>query len=274
LSLARQFSLLQTPPPRSKKYLMPDFMEDNSMNSQNGLIASIKKLITEEFYRDLISVIIGIIVTFGGSALIQRCSEHKETRHALSMVRDELSGNLDMIELQKKRLAHEKRGSMAMLPYLHDPHDMPADSLDKYLDILSRSHYFALPDNSFAMLKSSQQIEKIGNKEMLRDLFSIYANMEHFQSSIHSHNSLKDGGISDYYSGLDSDLYQAMYKEADEGNAPYMIFSDMVSRSVLLRNYIVSTANGSNDYLVPRTDSLIAQTEMVIDLINKEVKNK
>jgi hypothetical protein len=249
-------------------------MEDNGTITQKGLIAAIKKLISEEFYRDLISVVIGIVLTFGVTALIQKHSDRKDARHVLAMVRDELDGNRLLVEGQKKRLAHEQRGAAAMLPYLHDPAGMPADSLVKYLDILSRTRYFALPENSFQMFESSQQIKNIDDKEMLRDLFAVYENMTHFVSSIHTHSSLKDRGIVDYYDHLDSDLYRAMYEEADEGNAPYMIFKDMAANSTPIRNYLVSTANGANDYLIPRADSLIAEIGTVIGLMNKELKQK
>ncbi len=238
---------------------------------RNRFLAFVKRLISEDFYRDLVSVVIGIVLTFGASALIRQCSDRKETKNVLTMVKHELSDNLAMIAAQKGYLAHEKSGATAMLPYIHDPERLPVDSLSKYLDVLSRSRYFVLPDNSFAVLKNSKQAQSLGNNELMRGLFATYADMTHFQSSIQTHNSLKDSGLFEYYSNLDSDLFRVIYEEIRERNDPHMIFPAMMRGSALLRNHIVATAGGSNDYLIPRADTLIAEIEAVIDMIEKEV---
>jgi hypothetical protein len=220
----------------------------------------------------VVSVIIGIIVTFGGSAMIQRCTEHKEATKVLSMVRDELEKNLDFVATKRRILIHEKAGAVAMKPYMHTPKSMPSDSLDKYLDILSRSKYFVLLTNSFEVLKSSQQIKNINDKELLRDLFTTYADMAHFQNNIASYNSLKDSGVDEYYSYLDSDTYDTLLREVDRVDELYIVFGDMVAGSPMLRKFIVSTASGGGDYLVPRADSLMAEMEYVIGLIDKDSK--
>lgn len=156
------------------------------------LARALGSLNTAEFYRNLISVVIGILVTFGGSALIQRCSERREVAHILSIVRDELQMNLARIEEQKERLLYEYAAAAALKPYIDAPESIPADTIDKYFNTLINTFYLQIATNSFEVLKNSSQIHYIPNKELIRDLFEIYEFMESGAAQVRSEYSDKD----------------------------------------------------------------------------------
>jgi hypothetical protein len=222
-----------------------------------------------DFALQLATVIIGILVTFGGSSLIQKRAERRDTAYILSMVKDELQKNISQLEQCKERLIFEYEAAKAMKPYMNAPELMPRDSLNKYITAIVNTRHFSYMTNSFEVLKSSSQVQSVRNKDLLRDLFSIYEAMNTYRNSILSYIALQEKGIEQVISVMDSDKYDAVMTNGD----PVVIFADMMTNPVV-RNFIVSTANGNNRFLIPRADELAAEITRIIGLIDGENHEK
>jgi hypothetical protein len=223
---------------------------------------------TVGYLRQLSTVVIGILITFGGSALIKMGADRKEAGEVLTMVRVELEKNLARATAQRDRLVHEMDGARAMKPFIHSPEAIPGDSLTKYLDVITDTQTADYLTNSFEMLKTSH-LRSVRNRELLRDLYTVYENAQHFEAGVRAYNSLKVRGLGDYFAQLDSDLFDALL--TIDPRARHAIFADMM-RSPVMRNYIVSAADENYKNLIPDADRLIAEISSAIGMIDREVK--
>jgi hypothetical protein len=223
---------------------------------------------TVGYLRQLSTVVIGILITFGGSALIRMGANRHETGQVMTMVRDELQKNLALTTKQRERLIHEMQGAQAMKPYIHSPEAIAGDSLTRYLDVITDTWTANFLTNSFEMLKSSH-LQSIRDKELLRELFTTYENTQHFESSVRDYNSLKERGLVDYFANLDSDLFDALLTV--DPRARHDIFADMMKSSIM-RNYVVSAADENYKNLIPDADRLANEIAGAIGMIDKEIK--
>lgn len=214
-------------------------------------------------------VVIGILITFQGSAWIERFTERKDRNYILSMVRDELVKNRDKLIMQKDVLTHEEAGSAAIKPYLNDPKLIPRDSLSKYSWVLTRIKTYGFTSNSFDVLKSSSQIQTIRNKELLRRLFEIYEDIETAHNGVINFYSQKQNGMSGYLEELDSDTYDAAFTSEDPSE---FIIHILGNRSI--RNYIIATANGNNHYLIPEIERLEDEIAATVAILDNEVNGR
>ncbi len=230
---------------------------------------TIRRWKTSDFLRQLASVIIGILITFGGSTLIQRCSERREVAQVLSMVRDELQINLHGIERQKEYRAHDFAGAKAIRPYVDSPESMPVDSLYKYINVFfgDRS-YFGCLTNSLEVLKNSEQIHYIRNKKLIRDLFMVYENMKNFQESTKEFHSQRIIGFNDYIVSGSSDITESVL--TDPSVLPKAFAEGIKTPSV--RQFIIYTDSGNNGigFILRLADQLITDITKVINMIDKE----
>jgi hypothetical protein len=225
---------------------------------------------TVGYLRQLSTVVIGILITFGGSALIKVAGDRHEAGQVLTMVRDELGKNLARATEQRTRLVHEMEGARAMKPFIHSPGALPGDVLARYLDVITDTETAAYLTNSFEMLKGAH-LKAVRNRELIRNLFTVYENTGHFESSVRTYNSLKERGLTDYFANLDSDLFDALLT-LDPG-ARHAVFADMM-RSPVMRNYVVSAADENYKNLIPDADRLTAEIESAMEMIDQEVKNR
>lgn len=224
-----------------------------------------------DYIRQLSIVVIGIFITFQGSAWIAQKSQRREAAYILSMVKDELVKNRHNVENQLELLEFEFAGAKAMKPHIHHPESIHPDSLNKYVSIITRVRNYGFVANSFEVLKNSSQFQTIKNKDLLRDLFSVYEELNNFSSGIDSYNAMKSDGMENYFSSLDSGAYDAMHDETD---GVFLIFSGIMDNAAM-RNYIVTTAYGNNvDYLIPYSRELIEWITAIIDRIDDVTEGK
>jgi hypothetical protein len=225
---------------------------------------------TVGYLRQLSTVVIGILITFGGSALIKMANDRHEAAEVLTMVKDELGKNLTRATAQRERLVHEMEGARAMKPFINSPEAIPDDVLARYLDVITDTETAAYLTNSFEMLKGAH-LKAVRNRELTRNLFTVYENTGHFESRIRAYNSLKERGLSDYFANLDSDMFDALLTL--DPAARHAVFADMM-RSPVMRNYVVSAADENYKNLIPDADRLTSEIESAIEMIDREVKKR
>lgn len=94
---------------------------------KTNLIEKVKRMSTEyrfgDFFRNFIAVVLGIVITFAGSDLIEERKIRNEVKDALSLVKDEILLNRETIEELMEQELFEQRGACYLLQY--------KDSIDK-----------------------------------------------------------------------------------------------------------------------------------------------
>jgi len=78
-----------------------------------------------EYIRQTSIVVIGVLITFVGSELVTRCSEQKDIKSTMLLIRDELKSNRDQFEDVMSEFNKDKRISTLLVE--HD-NEVPDDT--------------------------------------------------------------------------------------------------------------------------------------------------
>ena len=101
-----------------------------------NLIEKVKRMSTEyrfgDFFRNFIAVVLGIVITFAGSDLIEERKIRNEVKDALSLVKDEILLNRETIEELMEQELFEQRGACYLLQYKDSIDKASPDSIEKY----------------------------------------------------------------------------------------------------------------------------------------------
>ncbi len=190
-----------------------------------------------DFFRQLATVVVGIIITFGGSSLIQRNAQKREARHLLEMVKMELEHNTRQARGQKEWFEYEKSGAKAFRPYIDNPSAIPADTLERYVDIQS-SKVFPGSTNAFEILRSSDAIRSIKDKSFLLNLFQVYDMMMALGTNARTYTDTKIATWHKYYDSVERDMVETVFEPRDL----VRLFAH-VTASPYIARYVVETAN-------------------------------
>jgi hypothetical protein len=220
-----------------------------------------------DFFRQLATVVIGIVITFGGSNLIQRGIDRKEARHLLGMIREELNQNVGQLENTKEYLEQEYASFRALWPYIiaDTPRDIPVDTL-KYIDSIQTALY-PPSTNALETLKSSPVTRVLKNNELLNEIFDIYMSLEIFQEM--SKQSYEEKKLS---------LYQLL-EAPEDGRTLRKIFEENLNRfdqiaskeeGGQMRRYML-VAIGANKGMKENADQLIEKIQQLIQEIDEDI---
>lgn len=222
-----------------------------------------------DFFRQLATVIIGIVVTFGGSALIQKSGVRKETRQILEMVREELQQNRENVQTIKTWLTHEYDGTKALRPYVDDPLAAPVDSLFKYGHVISDNRPLYVNSNALEVLKGSLQVEE-NDKAFLRDIFTVYDNASRVSTTLNAYIEDKRIATSNYFNDLDREMIPIVYESKTREDAIAQ-FVDLMKNPRIVQ-YTIRTANGGWVLsLLRQADELSEQLDATIERIDEEI---
>lgn len=226
----------------------------------------VRRLKAGDFFRQLATVVIGIIITFGGSALIQRSSQKREARHLLEMVKLELEHNALQAGGQKEWFEYEKNGAKAIRPYIDDPYAIPIDTLERYINIQS-SRIFPGTANAFEILRSSDAIRAIKDKPFLVDLFGVYNMMAVNDSNAKSYSDIKIATWQKYYDSVERNMVEEVFEPTDI----VRMFAH-VATSPYIAQYLMKTANTSwIDNLIYDLERLESELSEMAKTIDAEI---
>ena len=85
---------------------------------------------TKAFFRHLLSVVLGIIITFSVQGVIDRAHVRREVRSALELVRAELVANIDDIKTMSDHMRQERKSAEYFLNNRLTLSKCPADSVN------------------------------------------------------------------------------------------------------------------------------------------------
>ncbi|WP_455587663.1 hypothetical protein [Bacteroides sp.] len=160
-----------------------------------NLAKKVKHITTEyklgDFFRNLIAVILGIVITFMGNDMITEHNTQKEVKKALLLVKSELLLNREQINGMGEQVTLEQRGAHYLLNHKGRMKEASQDSLNQYVLLPLQLYSFSIMNDAMEMLKSSALIQKIDDKELAMQIIKTYGGIKTAQECFLFFNATK-----------------------------------------------------------------------------------
>jgi len=123
---------------------------------------------------NLLSVILGIILTFGGNAIWQKNEEKKKIREMLILVRNELVINREWFKSQEKVIRSDSYVYQKILEAEGDWSTIHPDTLNEYKTQTRSFSYYILTSSAWQIFQNSEIIQKMTDKELIIGMMNGY----------------------------------------------------------------------------------------------------
>ena len=144
------------------------------------------------FFSSLISIILGVVVTFMIQGKIDRLADKKDVLSALELVRSELSKNMDDFTEMTDYLFQERAAAQYFIDHRYDLWKCPKDSVDFHTGILFADAYITTCQDALQLLKMSSLFQKIGNNDLSMKIIRAYDTCENLTENMNRHISSRD----------------------------------------------------------------------------------
>ena len=136
-------------------------------------------------------VIIGIVVTFAGSGLIERWRVAREVRATMLLVHAELETNrADFMQVWDYQ-QWEMRACKRLTDNRRDLRRIPSDTLASFDPVYGRIHFFHPRRDAFEVLKNSGLMSSVPDKDFLLAVTQGYAVLADLEENISMYYQLK-----------------------------------------------------------------------------------
>ena len=144
-----------------------------------------------EYALQLSVVIIGIVVTFAGSGLIERWRVAREVRATMLLVHAELETNrADFMQVWDYQ-QWEMRACKFLTDNRRDLKRIPSDTLASFDPVYGRIHFFHPRRDAFEVLKNSGLMSSVPDKDFLLAVTQGYAVLADLEENISMYYQLK-----------------------------------------------------------------------------------
>ena len=140
-----------------------------------------------DFFSNMVSVILGIVITFAVQGKIDRLQDRKEVASALDLVRTELMANIDDIGTMSDYLRQEKSAASYFLDHKYSLKRCPEDSISHKGNLLFADAAISISSDALELLKSSSLFQKIGDKNLSMKIIRAYDTCGAIASSMNRH---------------------------------------------------------------------------------------
>ncbi len=147
---------------------------------------------TVNFFLNVLSVILGIVITFTIQGMIDRAGDKKEVRSALELVRSELSTNLGDISIMTDYLAQERQSADYFRLHEKDLSRCPADSVQYHSGILFAEASITASNDALELLKMSSLFQKVGNNALSMRIIRAYDCCASIVTNLNRHISTRN----------------------------------------------------------------------------------
>jgi len=136
------------------------------------------------FFINVLGVIVGIILTFGGNALWQRREENKKIKEMLILVRTELIDCKEWLKDMEEAMKNDGYTYSKIWSARRNITSIPADSLKAYhLRILNLSNT-QLSTSAWQIFQNSESIQKMTDKDLVIMLTDCYVSINIIYESV------------------------------------------------------------------------------------------
>ena len=133
-----------------------------------------KNLIWSGFLTNLLGVMLGIALTFGGNALWQQHEEKQRIKEMLILIRNELETNKVWFQNHDQLITKDQQLYKKILEAKEKISSIPKDTINEYFSqVLSWSDY-QLSTSAWQIFQNSEMIQKMTNKELVIRITDCY----------------------------------------------------------------------------------------------------
>ena len=154
-----------------------------------------------EYALQLSVVILGIVVTFAGSGLIERWRQARQVRTTMLLVYEELKTNLKLRNVCCEKLRFDQNGMLMFDRYERNVDLIPEDSLDRYVTLLGTMYGVGVQSDAFEVLKSSGVIQFVGDMDLLMQVLGCYRQLGDFEARVDSYTQSKVNAMNHFSTG-------------------------------------------------------------------------
>lgn len=153
------------------------------------------------FLSNLLSVILGIVITFSVQGMINRSGDKKEIRSALELVRTELAANAEDIAVMADYLVQERKSAGYLLRHREDFALCPEDSVAFHSGILFADASITLSRDALELMTRSSMFQKVGDNNLSMKIIRAYDACQSAAANLNQHIAMRDsrleGAVSD-----------------------------------------------------------------------------
>lgn len=144
------------------------------------------------FLSNVLSVILGIVITFTVQGMIDRARERHEVRAALNLVRTELATNATDVAEMTDYLRQERVSADYFLKNLKTLEQCPNDSVRFHSGIIFADATITLSDDALELLKMSSLFQKIGDNDLAMKIIRAYDTCDNIAANLNRHVSQRN----------------------------------------------------------------------------------
>ena len=141
----------------------------------------------KDFLTKLLSVVLGIAITFTVQGIMDRKHTKKDVRAALELVRTELGTNIDDIGVMTDYLKKERAAAQYFVDHRKTLAKCPADSISYHSSFLFADATISMSSDALELLKNSSLFQKIGDKDLSMKIIRAYDTCGAIASSMNRH---------------------------------------------------------------------------------------
>ena len=177
---------------------MSDITQKSKWNPRNWKLG--------EYTRQLSIVVLGIVITFLGSAAIGSIKEHKEVRTALRLVVSELQENKNTLNEVINRIQLEKDAACFLYRDKDNLASAPADTLNEYFIVPFQLTLERPTNDALELMKTSGIFPKLDDEKLGLQIIKTYNEMQLAIDSYSYFNKIKEEGIKIISANLENKL--------------------------------------------------------------------
>ena len=199
------------------------------------------------FLTNLLGVILGILLTFGGNALWQQREEKQRTKEVLILVRNELKTNKQWFKNQEKVMRKDCYVYKKILECKSDWTSLPQDTINEYMYRTMYMEFNQLTTSAWQILQNSEMIQKMPNKELVIRLTDCYFWINKIQEILEEYWKNKEKAVA-------PELDPYKYFDAVMNNKESVFFYNLMSSETLLNWNLFPLIDAIVDYTVSLLD--------------------
>lgn len=152
-----------------------------------------------DYVRQTSIVVIGVLITFAGSEVVTRCSEQKDIKSTMLLIRDELKMNRKNFDNILSEFGKDEHLSALLVTHDMNCRAIPEDSLKQFRSSIGQVRGFIYTRNALDILKNSMLMQKISDKEFLLSLTDVYETLEGYKMSVNGYYDMKEEAVIPFY---------------------------------------------------------------------------
>lgn len=141
---------------------------------------------------NILSVVIGIAITFAVDDWISDRKEKKDIDAALRLVRHELMDNVEALDTLQSKMLDEMHAIDFLVAHYDGFEKADQDSLKMYCNKPLEVHAFSISSDALELLKNSALFQKIPDKELALDIIRCYRSLEAYKEAHEFANRKKE----------------------------------------------------------------------------------